>query len=194
MINDWLQFETTNKKSKKLRSNVTANDEKGLLLEKIDRINCLVSRAILNFNPIHTFHKTFRIQYRSIWKHWKKLVSFVNYPIIRVLIYIAVIAERYKRAMEIACTMFAWKKKKNPRRERVFLISANIVSLDRRFSVIRFQYIIKFLLDRIKRERDVQSDVLHFSFEEERKERRAVIIVQTCKPAKKREKTLRRDH
>lgn len=112
MINDWLQFETTNKKSKKLRSNVTANDEKGLLLEKIDRINCLVSRAILNFNPIHTFHKTFRIQYRSIWKHWKKLVSFVNYPIIRVLIYIAVIAERYKRAMEIACTMFAWKKKK----------------------------------------------------------------------------------
>lgn len=193
MINDWLQFETTNKKSKKLRSNVTANDEKGLLLEKIDRINCLVSRAILNFNPIHTFHKTFRIQYRSIWKHWKKLVSFVNYPIIRVLIYIAVIAERYKRAMEIAC--LHEKKKKNPRRERVFLISANIVSLDRRFSVIRFQYIIKFLLDRIKRERDVQSDVLHFSFEEERKERRAVIIVQTCKPpAKKREKTLRRDH
>lgn len=151
MINDWLQFETTNKKSKKLRSNVTANDEKGLLLEKIDRINCLASRAILNFNPIHTFHKTFRIQYRSIWKHWKKLVSFVNYPIIRVLIYIAVIAERYKRAMEIAC--LHEKKKKNPRRERVFLISANIVSLDRRFSVIRFQYIIKFLLDRIKRER-----------------------------------------
>lgn len=94
--------------------------------------------------------------------------------------------------MEIAC--LHEKKKKNPRRERVFLISANIVSLDRRFSVIRFQYIIKFLLDRIKRERDVQSDVLHFSFEE-RKERRAVIIVQTCKPpAKKREKTLRRDH
>lgn len=95
--------------------------------------------------------------------------------------------------MEIAC--LHEKKKKNPRRERVFLISANIVSLDRRFSVIRFQYIIKFLLDRIKRERDVQSDVLHFSFEEERMERRAVIIVQTCKPpAKKREKTLRRDH
>lgn len=155
MINDWLQFETTNKKSKKLRSNVTANDEKGLLLEKIDRINCLVSRAILNFNPIHTFHKTFRIQYRSIWKHWKKLVSFVNYPIIRVLIYIAVIAERYKRAMEIACTMFAWKKKKKSTSRACLshIRGSNIVSPDRRFSVIRFQYIIKFLLDRIKRER-----------------------------------------